>query len=131
MPTFSKSSLAQLATCHPHLQLIFKRVVQVFDCTVTCGHREKEAQEAAFAAGNSKVRWPNGKHNGVPSMAVDVVPYPADYKDRDRLHYFAGYVMGIAAVLGIPLRYGGDWNSDTQTKDNSFDDLVHFELMDT
>ena len=23
---------------------------------------------------------------------------------------------------------GGDWDSDTETNDNKFDDLVHFEL---
>jgi len=28
----------------------------------------------------------------------------------------------------MKIRWGGDWDMDTQTKDNKFDDLVHFEL---
>lgn len=68
-------------------------------------------------------------------MAVDVAPYPIDWEDRDRLHYFAGYVMGTAAylydlgVMSYRVRFGGDWDMDTQTADNTFDDLVHFELI--
>jgi len=90
---------------------------------------------AAYNAGRSKVKWPNGKHNKRPSMAVDVVPYPIDWQDRDRFHYFAGYVMGVADMLHAEglinhrLRWGGDWDRDTQVKDNGFDDLVHFELV--
>jgi hypothetical protein len=42
--------------------------------------------------------------------------------------YFAGYVKGIAMMLGIPIRWGGDWNSNNDLKDNNFDDLPHFEL---
>jgi len=30
--------------------------------------------------------------------------------------------------MGLKIRWGGDWDMDTQTKDNKFDDLVHFEL---
>jgi hypothetical protein len=43
---------------------------------------------------------------------------------------FAGFVIGTAALMGISIRWGGDWDRDTYTKDNSFDDLVHFELID-
>jgi hypothetical protein len=32
--------------------------------------------------------------------------------------------------MDIPLRWGGDWDSDTEVNDNGFDDLVHFELED-
>ena len=30
-------------------------------------------------------------------------------------------------MMGIKIRWGGDWDSDTQVNDNKFDDLVHFE----
>ena len=30
--------------------------------------------------------------------------------------------------MGIDLIWGGDWDGDTDLKDNAFDDLVHFEL---
>ena len=36
--------------------------------------------------------------------------------------------MDVAKSMGITLRWGGDWDMDTQVKDNKFDDLVHFEI---
>ena len=128
MPKFSKRSLDRLGTCDERLQSIFKEVVKGFDCTVIEGHRGKERQNKAFDEGKSKLRYPKGNHNKVPSTAVDVAPYPVDWKDRDRFHYFAGYVLGIAKMMGHTIRFGGDWNMNTQVKDNNFDDLVHFEL---
>ena len=130
MPRFGKRSLGRLETCDERLQKIFKEVVKGFDCTVIEGHRGKEKQNKAFDEGKSKLRYPKGNHNKVPSTAVDVAPYPIDWSDRDRFHYFAGYVLGIAKMMGHTIRFGGDWDMDTQVKDNNFDDLVHFELRD-
>jgi len=128
MPKFSKKSLSKLGTCDERLQKIFKEVVEGFDCTVIEGHRGEEKQNEAFKKGNSKLKYPDGKHNSVPSIAIDVIPYPIDWEDRERMSYFAGYVVGIAKRMGITLRWGGDWNMDTKVKDNKFDDLVHFEI---
>lgn len=92
-------------------------------------------QNAAFRSGKSKLEYPKSKHNKAPSMAVDVAPYPIDWYDEKRFHYFAGHVMGVAKILHYEgfmthrVRWGGDWDNDTQVKDNKFDDLVHFELM--
>lgn len=134
MPEFSKLSKQRLQTCHPDLQRLFGEVIKNFDCVVLCGHRGEAEQDAAVKAGNSKTRWPNSKHNPTPSLAADVGPYekptqPIDWQDRERLTLFAGFVLGTAQALGIRLRWGGDWDQDTQVKDNSFDDLVHFELV--
>ena len=128
MPKFGSSSRRRLATCHEDLQEIFEEVVKIFDCSVLCGHRGEEAQNEAYEKGNSKVKFPNGRHNASPSNAVDVTPYPVDWKDLDRMNYFAGIVKGIAYMKGIPIRWGGDWNDNTDLKDNNFDDLPHFEL---
>jgi len=128
MPKFGKKSREQLKTCDPRLQEIFEKVVKHFDCTVIEGYRNEEKQNKAFMSGNSKVQYPNGKHNQSPSVAVDVIPYPIDWEDRERMTYFAGYVKGIAMMLNYPLRWGGDWNDNTDLNDNNFDDLVHFEL---
>ena len=129
MPKFSERSLDRLATCDIHLQLLFMEVVKFFDCTVECGHRGKEAQDAAFAAGRSKLQWPNSKHNTTPSLAVDVSPYPVNYKDVQRYYYFAGQVVQIARELSVAVRWGGDWDSDTFVNDQYFNDLVHWELV--
>ena len=128
MPKYSVSSLRKLATCHEDIKKIFKEVVKHYDCTILCGHRNKEDQEKAYKDGNSKVRFPHGRHNKQPSNAVDVAPYPIDWDDRDRFHLFAGFVLGISSQLGIKVRWGGDWDMDKDLKDNEFDDLVHFEL---
>ena len=63
-------------------------------------------------------------------MAVDVAPYPIAWDDRERQTLFAGYVLATAKALGVELRWGGDWDGDTEVRDNQFDDLVHFELVE-
>jgi len=130
MPTFGQSSAERLKTCHHSLRTIFERVVQDFDCSIITGHRNKIEQNAKVAEGLSQVKWPNGRHNTWPSNAVDVQCYPIDWKDRERQTYFAGQVMATARSMGIRLRWGGDWDGDTEVKDNNFDDLCHFELIE-
>ena len=129
MPIFSMRSTVILQTCDPQLQDLFRRVVYSFDCAVVSGHRPEEDQNSLFHRGLSKLKWPHSKHNRKPSLAVDVYPYPIDWKDRDRFHYFAGVVMGMALSLNYNLRWGGDWDKDWQVRDNVFDDLGHFELI--
>lgn len=128
MPHFSQRSLSRLRTCDPRLQALFEDVVVWFDCSILCGHRGEEAQNAAFESGASEKRWPDGEHNSYPSKAVDAMPYPINWSDRERMSFFAGVVVGMARARGLTLRWGGDWDQDTQLADNVFDDLVHFEL---
>ena len=128
MAKFGKVSRRRLKTCKNELQLLFKEIVKNFDCSIIVGYRGREDQNRAFREGHSKVEWPNGKHNKNPSSAVDVAPYPVNWDDRERFIYFAGFVKGVAYRMNIPIRWGGDWDSDTELSDNKFDDLVHFEL---
>ena len=129
MPTFSARSEARLQECDPRLQLVFYTVVEHFDCTVLTGHRSKEVQAEKFRTGQSRVQWPHSRHNSKPSMAVDCAPYPIDWSDTARFYYFAGYVMATAKSLGVELRFGGDWDRDTEVLDQTFMDLVHFEVL--
>ena len=139
MPKFSQESFSKLSTCHLDLQVLFYEVVRYFDCTVTQGHRNQHDQDEAFRLGATTLKWPNGKHNRQPAMAVDVYPYPMDLssepKNIARYYLFAGYVCGIAEQLkaqgkmGHSIRWGGDWDSDKDLSDQKFDDLVHFELV--
>ncbi len=128
MPAFSDRSRRILRSCDPQLQQLFIQVVNSFDCAVISGYRGEAEQDVLYYAGKSKVRFPESKHNSSPSRAIDVIPYPIDWKDRERMNYFAGYVMGVARHLGYKIRWGGDWDMDWQVRDNVFDDLVHFEL---
>ena len=129
MPNFSKESIDNLNTAHPILKELFEEVVKYFDCKVLCGHRGKEEQDKAFTEGKSKLKFPKSKHNSNPSLAVDVYPYPIDFKDIKRFYMFIGFVKGIATSKGIKIRTGGDWDGDTQVKDETFIDLPHFELI--
>lgn len=136
MPKFSHSSFSKLATCHPDLQVLFYEVIKNFDCTILEGYRNEADQEKAFTNGNTKLHWPDGRHNRQPSMAVDVAPYPVNRENDKRMYWFAGYVMGIAQKLKDEgrmthsVRFGGDWDRDYDILDNQFQDLVHFELLE-
>jgi|TARA_R100000656_G_scaffold28389_2_gene24805 peptidoglycan L-alanyl-D-glutamate endopeptidase CwlK len=128
MPKFGKRSMGRLNTCDEDLIALFQEVVKYFDCSVLEGHRGEEKQNKYFNEGKSKLKYPEGRHNKKPSNAVDVVPYPVDWEDREQMSYFAGFVKGVAYKMGIPIRWGGDWNNNNDLKDNNFDDLPHFEL---
>ena len=128
MPYFGKSSKKRLSTCDSKLQKVINEVIQHVDCSVLEGHRSKDRQNKLYEEEKTKVKYPNGRHNRQPSSAVDVTPYPVDWKDRERQTLFAGFVIGVASQMGIKLRWGGDWDQDFQVVDNRFDDFPHFEL---
>ncbi len=128
MPRFSGTSRRKLETCDVDLQHLFNEVIRHFDCTIVWGHRGEEEQDKAFQGGYSKLQWPDSKHNKKPAHGIDVVPCPIDWEDVDRFRYFAGFVMGMAAAMGIRIVWGGDWDRDTDLSDQTFDDLAHYEL---
>ncbi len=130
MPKFSEKSLTKLETCDSRLQRVFEAVVAEFDCTILEGHRDQFRQAQMVAEGKSKTLWPHSKHNAEPSLAADVAAYPIDWEDRERQTLFAGYVLATAKSMGVTLRWGGDWDRDTEVRDNGFDDLVHFEIVE-
>lgn len=130
MPTFSKLSEQRLATCDPRLQRILREAIKSVDFTVLCGYRTEEEQEDAFRSGRSTVHFPNSKHNTIPSSAVDIAPYPVDWKDTARFARLAGYIERIAHEQGVRIRWGGDWDQDWQTSDERFVDMPHIELVE-
>jgi peptidoglycan LD-endopeptidase CwlK len=107
---YSKLSLKRMSECHPDLQRIAHELIKEMDVTVLCGHRGKEEQEAAFRRGTSKVRWPNSKHNKTPARAIDIVPYPIQWKNLDPYKDMRSRIQKIADRLGIKVRFiGWDW----------------------
>ena len=134
MATFSKTSRENLEGCDPNLQILFNYVIRYFDCTVVCGERAEGEQNKAFADGFSTVQYPNSKHNSSPSEAVDVVPYPIEWNNTDRMRYFIGFVKGVAKMLkeygtmDKEITTGVDWDDDTFLKDQSFNDFPHFQV---
>ena len=130
MPRYSTKSKRELATCHPILQDIFNEVILHFDCTIIQGHRTAEQHAEYLAAGNSRVSYSKSKHRFNPSKAVDVAPFPISWTDKDRFMYFAGLVKGIALAYGYKIRWGGDWDGDMDFNDQTFFDLVHYQIVD-
>ena len=141
MPRFSETSRQRLATCDSRLQLICNEAIEIVDFTVIQGHRNREDQDRAFAEGKSRVKWPHGKHNAMPSRAVDIAPvyYDAgkmkiDWNDLIAFGRLMGVIQAIAHRHNIRLRFGLDWDGDFRSvdrdPDESFLDAPHIELVD-
>ncbi len=143
MPSFGKKSQEQLKLLNHRMQHVLFMVISWLDFSVLESHRSEQAQNEAFDEGRSKIRWPDGKHNRLPSEAVDIAPYPMhkwpapkgltkeqwqEVKLLARFYFLAGAVMQAAHEAGVEMRFGGDWDSDADFTDQSFDDLVHFEI---
>ena len=132
MPKFGKRSKQRLQGVDSKLVNVLNEVCKYFDITVIEGIRSQERQNELVAQGKSKTKF--GKH--VQGKAVDIAPYPIDWNARDDFHYLGGFALGVASQMGINVRWGGDWSDSSlsqnrrTTKDNNFDDLVHFELKE-
>ena len=124
MPHFGKRSKQRLKGVNIVLVHILNKLVEIMDVTIIEGKRTQERQNELVAKGASKTKY--SKH--IEGRAVDVAPYPIDWEDRERFHYMGGMLRGIAKNMGVNVRWGGDWDSDGEIKDNHFDDLVHIEL---
>ncbi len=135
MPTYGKRSKKNLAECDARLRLVFNEVIRHRDCSVIEGHRPEAEQNRLFLKGISQLKFPNGRHNTSPSFAADVVPWFAEkphirWNDEKSFREFAHFVLGVAAAFKVKLRWGGDWDGDGDSTDQSFHDLPHFELIE-
>jgi len=117
---------------HPDLQRLFFAVAMHVNCSVLDGIRTIEEQRRDVKEGKSETLA--SKHlpqsDGL-SHAVDVAPYPQRWNDEKwkiDLWYFGGFVLGVAAQMGIGIRWGGNWKRDNDPENNGFQDLDHFQL---
>lgn len=129
MYSFGTKSKQVREELHLKLQEIVNFAINVFDISLICGHRNKEDQDTAYANNRSKVKWPNSKHNSLPSNAVDIYPYPVEWPSLDGIpeeyhdkviaygkalgkwYHMGGIMKGVAVVLGIKIKWGGDFKS--------------------
>lgn len=133
---FSNKSKDALETCHYDLQTLFNEVIKFADCSILEGYRTEEKQNRMMEEGKSKLSYPNSKHNTNPSLAIDVVPFPVpDWEKLSDFYYFAGFVKGIADSLyksgrmTYKIRCGADWGQNYRVSDETFSDLIHYELV--
>lgn len=121
---FSKESLDKLKGIDSRLQVLAHRVLETHDCKVIYGLRTLDEQKQLLKEGLTRTL--NSKH--IEGRAIDLAPYPVDWQDTKRFYYFAGIVMATASDMEIGIRWGGDWDSDNDLNDQTFMDLIHFEL---
>lgn len=137
--SYGKSSQAKLATIDERLGIVFRWALSLglIDITIIEGVRSKAKQNRYYDIRSSKVRWPFSKHNvkveGEKCKAIDAGPYINDHISYDIKHciYLAGIIVTLGSLLGIKIRWGGNWDMDTEVMtDQDFQDLLHYELVD-
>lgn len=122
--SFSQSSRDKLEGVDARLQDLAFRIIGYIDCKILSGVRTEAEQLALVAEGKSRTM--NSRH--LVGKALDIAPYPIDWNDTNRFYYFAGIVLGISYEMDIPIRWGGDWDRDNDIHDQTFNDLLHFEI---
>ncbi len=148
------TSRERLATCHRDLQAIMELAItrSNVDFSITQGARSFDLQLEYYKGGKSKLdpriesNLLRAKHvtlEGIRDMAeaVDIAIYgPGNLRqemlyDINSLCYVAGVVQSCARELYDCgeichlIRWGGNFDKDAVIlKDQSFDDLPHFEL---
>lgn len=138
---FGTRSRGNLGSCHPRLIDVAEAALRVspYDFSIIEGHRSLERQAALYRAGKSQIDGISrkGNHNYSPSRAFDFLPYPSNvngvptWEDHQRFCVIAGVIIATGNRLGIPLRWGGDWDGDGNNADASLHDLPHIELLET
>ena len=121
MCKFGRTSKFRLNSCCSNLQMLMNVAIvnTPIDFSVIQGYRGQELQDLYFERGKSQVKFPSGNHNKIPSLAVDIVPYPIDWLNIDRFKILHEHILKVAKKLRIEIVWGGDW---------SFKDYVHYEL---
>lgn len=130
MYKYGKRSKSNMEGIDKRLKEVLNHLIKIMDVTIIEGKRSTKTQQEYFSKGKSKLDGVNKKSQHQLGKAVDLVPYPVDWNNRDGMYYMGGMLRGIGHMLGYNLRYGGDWDGDGKTKDNKFDDLVHIEIRD-
>lgn len=128
----TQSDLDKLNQLDGSLRKVIVEVSKIIPLKVICTHRGVEEQNKAFAEGKSKVKFPNSKHNKMPSLAVDVVPLingQIDWNNTKQFAFLAGYILATAKQMNIDVRMGIDFNNNLVIGDDKFLDCPHIELV--
>lgn len=129
MYKFSQRSINNLKDVDTRLIMLCKAVLEEFDFTVIEGHRSLEKQMEYFKKGTSRIDGvtKKGKHNHLPSLAVDCIPYKKGHNPFDgskesdiMFNKMAEVFKQKAKELNIKIVWGGDWKTLV--------DKPHFEL---
>ena len=144
MNKYGRSSRRKLATAHPVWTPIMEDslIVCPYDITIVRAWSGEDVQNALYDDNKSTKIFPDSRHNKsddpnienplIISDALDIAPYIDGKIPWGDTHIFA-YVVGCICVVandrGVKIRWGGDWDSDGSTKDQSLMDWGHIELL--
>lgn len=126
----SQSSKTKLSTCSINLQRVVNKIAEAERVQVIEGRRSKERQRELVLKKKSKTL--DSKHvTDGPSLAVDIAPLNSEgeieWTNEQAFYAFGERVLAVAKSMNIKLRWGGDWDGDGDYRDQTFNDLVHFE----
>lgn len=125
---FGIRSKKNLSTADTQLVKVCYEVIKHIDFTVIEGHRTLERQKELFDKGMSQIDGisKKGKHNYLPSKAIDIIPYekghnPFDGSEKSELMFYRLHREFVRASkkLNVKINWGGFW---------SFKDYPHIEL---
>ena len=130
MYKFSKKSLERLnhAKVHPKIRQLMNEAIKYapIDFTVIETVRTVAQQKLNVAKGVSKTM----KSRHIPEInksglceAIDIAPYPIDWKNIKRFKMLSEHIFKVARILDINIEWGGDWKS--------FKDYPHYQLKGT
>ena len=136
MYKFGRESKKNMDGVDLDLVLVMRHALRygIMDFSVVEGIRGRAEQNRYYDLKKSRVRWPHGKHNVTLvdpiGKALDCVPYVKGRPSWNHYHcsVLAGGILLSAGILGVPLRWGGNWDMDGEPiTDQDFQDLVHYE----
>ena len=130
----SDRSLQRMKDVNPKLinlaLLAIKRTPVDFGIAWMGGLRTSEEQNQLFKDGYSKCDGylKMSKHQSGDAIDLNVFVGNKMIDNKEMLCVVAGVMFSCASELNIKLRWGLDWDSDGDIRDNVFNDMYHFEL---
>lgn len=125
MYQWSKTSRERMQGVHPKLLSVCDKALSygIMDITVLPdgGVRTPQRQQELVNKGVSKTL--KSKHLIQKSgygEAIDLAPFPVDWKDTERFEELAKLMKKSAQELGVVIEWGGDWHS--------LIDMPHFQM---
>ncbi len=146
MPVFGTRSKANLLHVHKDLIKVAKEAIKITDFSVISGRRTPDEQFKLYKKGRALrgkkfvvvnkskiVTYKDGykkksRHNLITSQALDIAPYPINWKDLKSFFYLAGVFIGCSELLykqkeiTHKIEWGGKWKH--------FKDYPHYQVKE-
>lgn len=107
------------STAHPILQDFLQSVQKKEPhLHVAWAHRGQKDQEDAYRRGTTQLKWPESKHNKMPSLAIDFFELDNTGKARWDRVWLTDHLAPHVRAAGLV--WGGDWKR--------FKDYPHVEI---